>query len=192
MNNICIPKTINDQTILVNPETMLFLNSRMINLSGEIDDELAQNIKNQLLCLDSLKNDDITLIIDSLGGSIKSGLIIVDTMKTIKSKVNTIVNGTAASMASIVLAVGEKRIAHEHSRIMIHQPLASFQGKFDDINTQYSELIKTKNEIYELLAKASNKDIGTIENDCKTNYWMTAIEAKEYGLIDEILSNSKE
>ena len=161
-------------------------------LSGEVNDQMANSIIAQLLFLDAQDNTkDIYMYINSPGGVITSGMAIVDTMNFIKSPVSTIATGMAASMASIILAEGEKgkRFALPHATVLIHQPLGGAQGQATEIQIAAEEILKTRKMINELLAKDSGQDIETIKRDTERDHYMTAQEAKDYGLIDDIMVN---
>ena len=168
------------------------LKDRIIMLSGEVNDQMANSIIAQLLFLDAQDNTkDIYMYINSPGGVITSGMAIVDTMNFIKSPVSTIATGMAASMASIILAEGEKgkRFALPHATVLIHQPLGGAQGQATEIQIAAEEILKTRKMINELLAKDSGQDIETIKRDTERDHYMTAQEAKDYGLIDGIMVN---
>ena len=168
------------------------LKDRIIMLSGEVNDQMANAIIAQLLFLDAQDNTkDIYMYINSPGGVITSGMAIVDTMNFIKSPVSTIATGMAASMASIILAEGEKgkRFALPHATVLIHQPLGGAQGQATEIQIAAEEILKTRKMINELLAKDSGQDIETIKRDTERDHYMTAQEAKDYGLIDDIMVN---
>ena len=168
------------------------LKDRIIMLSGEVNDQMANSIIAQLLFLDAQDNTkDIYMYINSPGGVITSGMAIVDTMNFIKSPVSTIATGMAASMASIILAEGEKgkRFALPHATVLIHQPLGGAQGQATEIQIAAEEILKTRKMINELLAKDSGQDIETIKRDTERDHYMTAQEAKDYGLIDDIMVN---
>ena len=168
------------------------LKDRIIMLSGEVNDQMANSIIAQLLFLDAQDNTkDISMYINSPGGVITSGMAIVDTMNFIKSPVSTIATGMAASMASIILAEGEKgkRFALPHATVLIHQPLGGAQGQATEIQIAAEEILKTRKMINELLAKDSGQDIETIKRDTERDHYMTAQEAKDYGLIDDIMVN---
>lgn len=163
---------------------------RIIFLGVPVYDDAANIIQAQLLFLESTEPEkDIQIYINSPGGSVSAGLGIYDTMQLISSDVATICTGLAASMGAVLLTAGEKgkRSALPHSRVMIHQPLGGAQGQASDIEITVREIIKTKNELYEILSKHSGKDIKKIERDSDRDYWMTSTEAKEYGLIDDVL-----
>lgn len=166
------------------------LQDRIILLIGEITDTTSSLIISQLLYLDSINTDEINIYISSPGGSITAGLAIYDTMYYIKSKVNTIVVGMAASMAAFILASGTgKRKALPHAEIMIHQPYGGMQGVVSDIDIQAKRLLKTKDLMNRLLAKHCNQPTIKIQEDTERDYYMSADEALEYHIIDEILSN---
>lgn len=168
------------------------LKDRIIMLSGEVNDQMANSIIAQLLFLDAQDNTkDIYMYINSPGGVITSGMAIVDTMNFIKSPVSTIATGMAASMASIILAEGEKgkRFALPHATVLIHQPLGGAQGQATEIQIAAEEILKTRKMINELLAKDSGQDIENIKRDTERDHYMTAQEAKDYGLIDDIMVN---
>jgi ATP-dependent Clp protease protease subunit len=166
------------------------LKDRIIMLGGEIDDYLANIIVTQLLFLESEDPDkDIYLYINSPGGIITSGLAIYDTMQYIKPEVSTICIGSCASMAAILLAAGAKgkRFALPHSRIMIHQPLGGVQGQASEIEIHAKEILRLKKELNIILSKHTNKQLRTIEKDTERDYFMSAQEALEYGIIDKVL-----
>ena len=168
------------------------LNDRIIFLGEQIDDNVANSVVAQLLHLESADPEkDISLYINSPGGSVTAGLAILDTMNFIKSPVSTIATGMAASMASIILAEGEKgkRFALPHATVLIHQPLGGAQGQATEIQIAAEEILKTRKMINELLAKDSGQDIETIKRDTERDHYMTAQEAKDYGLIDDIMVN---
>ncbi|MCI1658220.1 MAG: ATP-dependent Clp endopeptidase proteolytic subunit ClpP [Lactobacillus delbrueckii] len=168
------------------------LKDRIIMLSGEVNDQMANSIIAQLLFLDAQDNTkDIYMYINSPGGVITSGMAIVDTMNFIKSPVSTIATGMAASMASIILAEGEKgkRFALPHATVLIHQPLGGAQGQATEIQIAAEEILKTRKMINEILAKDSGQDIETIKRDTERDHYMSAQEAKDYGLIDDIMVN---
>jgi ATP-dependent Clp protease protease subunit len=164
---------------------------RIIFLGCPINDEVANIIQAQLLFLDSNGYDsDISLYINSPGGEVYAGLGIYDTMQTIASDVHTINTGLAASMASILLAAGTKgkRSALPHSRVMIHQPMGGAQGQASDIEITAREILKLKDELYQILAEHTGKTFKQIVKDADRDYWMTAKDALEYGMIDEIVT----
>ena len=163
---------------------------RIIFLGAPIYDDAANIIQAQLLFLESADPDkDIQIYINSPGGSVSAGLGIYDTMQLISCDVATICTGLAASMGAVLLTAGAagKRSALPHSRVMIHQPLGGVQGQASDIEITAREIQKTKRELYEILSSHSGVEIAKIEQDADRDYWMTAAEAKEYGLIDMVL-----
>lgn len=166
------------------------LKDRIIILQGEINDYLANIIIGQLLFLESENNtEDIYIYINSPGGSITSGLAIFDTMKFIKPKVNTICIGLAASMASFILAAGDKRYALENAEIMIHQPISGVQGQITDIDIATKRLLKVKDKFIKIFSKLTNNPYEKIKKDIERDYFMDSNEALEYHIIDEILIN---
>lgn len=168
---------------------------RIIFLGVPIDDYVANIIQAQLLFLESADpSKDIQIYMNTPGGSVHAGLGIYDTIQYISPDVATICTGMAASMGAILLAAGQKgkRSALTHSRVMIHQPMGGAQGQAADIEITAREIIKLKKELYNILAKHSGNTYKKIEKDSDRDFWMTAEEAKEYGMIDEILTRSKE
>ncbi len=164
---------------------------RIIFLGAQIYDDAANIIQAQLLFLESADPDkDIQIYINSPGGSVSAGLGIYDTMQLVNPDVATICTGLAASMGAVLLAAGArgKRSALPHSRVMIHQPLGGAQGQASDIEITAREILKTKRELYEILAAHTGASLRKIEKDADRDCWMSAKEAKEYGLIDEVLS----
>jgi ATP-dependent Clp protease protease subunit len=164
---------------------------RVIFLGTEVNDYTANVLQAQLLYLDA--NDpgkDINLYINSPGGSVYAGLGIYDTMQFISCDVATICTGMAASMAAVLLVAGQegKRSALPHSRVMIHQPLGGVQGQASDIEIEAREIQKLKKELYTIIADHSHTDYEKVWNDSDRNYWMTAEEAREYGMIDQVLT----
>jgi len=167
---------------------------RIIFLGTAIDDYVANIIQAQLLFLDSTDpGKDIQIYFNSPGGAVYAGLGIYDTMQFISSPVATICTGMAASMSAVLLTAGAsgKRSALTHSRIMIHQPMGGTQGQAVDMEITVREIVKLKKELYEIIAKHSGNDIDRIEKDSDRDYWMTAQEAKEYGMIDQVLVRNK-
>ncbi len=167
---------------------------RIIFLGCPIDDDVANIIQAQLLFLDSNGSDsDITLYINSPGGVVYAGLGIYDTMQTIQSDVKTICTGMAASMASVLLAAGTKgkRSILPHSRVMIHQPMGGAQGQASDIEITAREILKLKEELHQILAHHTGKPIEEITRDADRDFWMTAPEALDYGMVDEIIAPRK-
>lgn len=165
------------------------LKDRIIILSGEINDSLANSIVAQLLYLDSINHDPINLYINSPGGSITSGMAIYDTMNYIKSKVSTICIGMAASMAAFLLSSGEKnmRFILPNGEVMIHQPLGGAQGQATEIKIAAERILKLKEKLNRILSKNTGQSLEKIQNDTERDYFLSADEALEYGLIDKIL-----
>ena len=167
---------------------------RIIFLGIPIDDYVANIIQAQLLFLESSDpGKDIQIYFNSPGGSVHAGLGIYDTMQYINCNIATICTGMAASMAAVLMTAGTKgkRSALKHSRIMIHQPMGGAQGQASDIEITAREIMKLKHELYEIIAFHSGQTIEKVEKDSDRDYWMTAEEAKEYGMIDEILFRQK-
>lgn len=163
---------------------------RIIFLGTQVDDYTANTLQAQLLYLDSVDpGKDISIYINSPGGSVSAGLGIYDTMQFISSDVATICTGMAASMAAVLLVAGTegKRSALPHSRVMIHQPLGGVQGQASDIEIEAREIRKIKEELYHIIADHSHTPFDKVWADSDRNYWMTAEEAKEYGMIDNVL-----
>ncbi|ASM36233.1 MAG: ATP-dependent Clp endopeptidase proteolytic subunit ClpP [Campylobacter sputorum] len=169
------------------------LKDRIVMLSGEINDEVSSSIVAQLLFLEAEDPDkDIYLYINSPGGVVTSGFSIYDTMNYIKSPVSTICIGQAASMGAFLLSCGEKgkRYALPNSRIMIHQPLGGARGQATDIEIQAKEILRLKETINEILAKNTGQKVAKIAKDTDRDFFMSAKEACEYGLIDKVLEKS--
>ena len=167
------------------------LKNRIIILSGEIDDNLANIIIAELLYLDSLSNDDIQLYINSPGGKITSGMAIYDTMNYIKSDVSTICIGIAASMAAFLLSCGTKgkRYSLPNSEVMIHQPLGGVEGQATEIDIAAKRIINLRHKLNTILAKNTNRTLKQIEKDTDRDYYMETPAALDYGIIDKILKN---
>lgn len=165
------------------------LKDRIIILSGEIDDNLANSIVAQLLYLDSINDDTINLYINSPGGSITSGMAIYDTMNFIKSDVSTICIGLSASMAAFLLSSGKKgkRFCLPNSEVMIHQPLGGAQGQATEIKIAAERILKLKDKLNTILAKNTGKSLKQIERDTERDNFMDSNEAFEYGIVDKIL-----
>jgi len=167
------------------------LKERIIFLGGGIDDNVANLVIAQMLFLEAEDPDkDIHLYINSPGGVVTAGMAIYDTMRYIKAPVSTICVGQAASMGAILLTAGEKgkRYSLEHSRIMIHQPLGGFQGQATDISIHAKEILRMKDELNGILAKLSGQNKEKVESDTDRDFFMSAEDAKEYGLIDAVFS----
>ena len=166
---------------------------RIIFMGTGINDQVANIIQAQLLFLESTDSSkDIQIYINSPGGSVYAGLGIYDTMQLIKPDVATICTGMAASMAAVLLCSGEKgkRSGLTHSRVMIHQPLGGAQGQASDIEITAREIITLKEELYKIISKHSGQDYEKVYEDSDRDYWMKAEKAKEYGMIDEVLSRN--
>ena len=166
---------------------------RIIFLGAPVTDYTANVIQAQLLYLDtSDPGKDIAIYINSPGGSVSAGLGIYDTMQFISSKVSTICTGMAASMAAVLLVAGEKgkRSALKHSRVMIHQPMGGIQGQASDIEITAKEILRLRDQLYTIIADHSGKSFDQIMKDSDRDYWMTSEEAKEYGMIDNILDRN--
>ena len=170
------------------------LKDRIIILNGEITDESANSVVAQLLYLDSLNQDDISLYINSPGGAITAGMAIYDTMNFVKSDVSTICLGMAASMAAFLLSSGakEKRFCLPNSEVMIHQPLGGAQGQATEIKIAAEHILNLKEKLNKILSKNTGQDIKQIEHDTDRDNFMNAEEAKEYGIIDQILISDNE
>ena len=167
---------------------------RIIFLGTQVDDYTANVIQAQLLFLDSSDpGKDISIYLNTPGGSVYAGLGIYDTMQFIGSDVATICTGMAASMGAVLLVAGTKgkRSALKHSRVMIHQPMGGAQGQASDIEITAREIQKLKKELYQIIADHSGNPFDRIEKDSARDYWMTAQEAVEYGMIDKVLINDK-
>lgn len=204
MNGMVLDDVIKSQTGYLNPyileERQLnvtqldvfsrLMMDRIIFLGTQVDDYTANTLQAQLLYLDSVDpSKDISIYINSPGGSVYAGLGIYDTMQFISSDVATICTGMAASMAAVLLVAGAegKRAALPHSRVMIHQPMGGAQGQASDIEITAREIQKLKKELYTIIADHSHTDFDKVWADSDRDYWMTAQEAKEYGMVDEVL-----
>ena len=166
------------------------LKDRIIFLGTAIDDNVANLVVAQMLYLESEDPDkDIFFYLNSPGGNVSSGMAIYDTMQYIKPPISTVCMGQAASMAAVLLAAGEKgkRFALPHSRILIHQPLGGFQGQATDIDIQAKEILRLKDELNNIMADLTGKPLAKVINDTERDYYMTSAQAKEYGLIDDII-----
>jgi len=167
------------------------LKERIVMIGGEINDAMATTTIAQFLFLESEASDkDIHLYIDSLGGMVSSGLAIYDTMQYIKPDVSTICMGMAASMAAILLSAGakEKRYALPHSRFLIHQPMSGISGQATDIAIHAKEMVKRREELNQILAYHTGQSVDKIAKDTDRNFWMSPEEAKQYGLVDKVIS----
>lgn len=165
------------------------LKDRIIILCGEIDDMNSNTIVAQLLYLDSINHDDISIYINSPGGSVTAGMAIYDTMNFIKSNVSTICVGMAASMAAFLLSSGTKgkRCCLPNSEVMIHQPLGGAQGQATEIKIAAERILKLKDKLNRMLSSNTGKDLKIIEKDTERDYFLSSDEALEYGLVDKIL-----
>ena len=164
---------------------------RIIFLGNGIDDQVANIVTGQLLFLESVDpKKDIQIYLNSPGGGVYAGLGIYDTMQIIKPDVATVCTGMAASMAAVLMCAGAegKRSANKHSRIMIHQPLGGARGQATDMQITVNEILKLKKELYDIISTHSKQPFEKVEKDSERDYWMTAQEAMEYGMIDEVLS----
>lgn len=168
------------------------LKNRIILLSGEIDDDVSNVIIAQLLYLDSISQEDISLYINSPGGSITSGMAIYDTMNFIKSDVSTTCVGMCASMAAFLLSCGTpgKRYCLPNSEVMIHQPLGGVKGQATEISIVAKRILALRTKLNTILSKNTKKDIKQIEQDTERDYYMTSSEALDYGIIDKILEQT--
>lgn len=204
MNGLALDGVINSQASYLNPyileERQLnvtqldvfsrLMMDRIIFLGTPIDDYTANTLQAQLLYLDSVDaGKDISIYINSPGGSVYAGLGIYDTMQFISSDVATICTGIAASMAAVLLVAGTegKRSALRHARVMIHQPLGGAQGQASDIEITAREIVKMKKELYTIISEHSHTPFEKVWADSDRDYWMTSQEAKEYGMVDEVL-----
>lgn len=167
---------------------------RIIFLGVPVNDYVANVIQAQLLFLESTDNKrDIQMFVNSPGGSVISGLGIYDTMQYVSPEIGTICTGLAASMGAVLLCAGTKgkRTCLPHSRVMIHQPSGGMQGQFSDMEISYNLIKNMRKELYDIMAKHTGKTFEQIEKDSDRDNWMTATEAREYGLVDEVLTRTK-
>ena len=170
------------------------LKDRIIMLGSGIDDNVANSIVSQLLFLEAEDPEkDISIYINSPGGSITAGMAIYDTIQYIKPSVSTICIGMAASMGAFLLAAGEKgkRSALKHSRVMIHQPSGGAQGVASDMEINLREMLKLKKELYDIISEHSGQTYEWVEKASDRDYWMTSTEAKDFGMVDEVLQRAK-
>ena len=169
------------------------LKNRIILLTGEIDDSVASSVVAQLLYLDSINHDDISLYINSPGGSVTAGLAIYDTMNFIKSDVSTICIGMCASMAAFLLSSGQKnkRYILPNSEVMIHQPLGGASGQATEIKIAAEHILKIRDKLNKILSKNTNKSLDKIKEDTERDNFMDANEAKEYGIVDKIIEKDE-
>jgi ATP-dependent Clp protease protease subunit len=171
------------------------LKDRIVFLGTAIDDNVANLVVAQMLYLESEDPDkEIFFYLNSPGGHVSSGMAIYDTMQYIKPPISTVCMGQAASMAAVLLAAGEKgkRFALPHSRILIHQPLGGFQGQATDIDIQAREILRLKDELNKIMADLTGKPLAKVINDTERDYYMTSEQAREYGLIDDIIIKKPE
>jgi ATP-dependent Clp protease protease subunit len=194
MSNFIIP-TVIEQTHRGERGWDIFsrlLKDRIVFLGTPVNDDIANIIIAQLLFLESEDPDkDIMLYINSPGGHVTAGLAIYDTMQYVRCDVSTICMGQAASMGAFLLAAGAKgkRYSLPHARILIHQPLGGFQGQATDIDIHAKEILKTRDKLNELLAKHTGQPLERIKNDTERDYFMSAMESKEYGIVDEVIAH---
>ena len=168
------------------------LKERIIFLNGEVEDHMATSICAQMLFLETESQDKpISLYINSPGGVVTAGMSIYDTMKFVKCPVHTIVMGQAASMGAFLLSAGDHRIALPHARIMIHQPLGGARGQATDIEIHAREILRMREELTSIIADNCNQPYEKVALDCERDYFMSAKEAFEYGLVDEVLPHNK-
>ena len=203
MNSMHVEKTMNASASYISPSILeerqlnvtqmdvfsRLMMDRIIFLGTEVNDYTANVIQAQLLYLDSVDSErDINIYLNTPGGSVYAGLGIYDTMQFIGSKVGTICTGMAASMGAVLLVAGEKgmRAALPHSRVMIHQPLGGIQGQASDIEITAREILKLKDELYQIISDHSGQTMDKIRQDADRDYWMTAKDALEYGMIDKV------
>lgn len=165
------------------------LKDRIIFISGTIDESLANSVVAELLYLDSLNHNDISIYINSRGGEVTSGMAIYDTMNYVKSDIKTICIGMAASMGAFLLLSGtkNKRYSLKNSEIMIHQPLGGVNGKASDIQIATEQILKIKKKLNKIIAEKTNQNLKKVEKDTESDYYLTPEEALKYGIIDEIL-----
>ena len=203
INSIYLDKIVSSMTPYIIEERQLnvaqmdvfsrLMMDRIMFLGTAINDNVANVIQAQLLFLQSVDaKRDIQLYINSPGGGVYAGLGIYDTMQFISPDVATICTGMAASMGAVLLCAGKsgKRSALPHSRVMIHQPLGGAQGQASDIEITAREILKLKEELYQIIAKHSKQKVDKVNKDSDRDYWMKAEEAKSYGMVDEVLSSS--
>ena len=171
------------------------LKDRVIFVVGQVEDHMANLVVAQLLFLESTDpKRDVQMFINSPGGSVIAGMGIYDTMQYVAPDIGTICVGLAASMGAVLLCAGTKgkRTCLKHSRVMIHQPSGGMQGQFTDMEISYNLIKSMKKELYEIMANHTGQPYDKIEEDCDRDNWMTATEAKEYGLVDEVLLRTSE
>lgn len=187
------PRPVYTEGKIGNERTIMDVESRLLTdfiiiIDGEINDETSTSIINQLICLNSInKSKEISIYIKSPGGSVTDGLAILDTMEFISNPIHTIALGMVASMASILLSAGNRRSATKRSRIMIHQPSGGTEGNMTDIHEYSKRLSKTNDELISILSVNCIRDKSKIKKDIERDYYMSASEALEYGIIDNII-----
>ena len=191
MNNTIIPNVITELSgteQAISPFTYELSYRRRIYLIGEINGGSAAGIITQLYTLNDISDEDITLIINSPGGSVSDGNAIIDTINQVDCKVSTVCTGVAASMAAIILASGTKgkRFITPRAEVMIHQPLGGVQGQASEISKMCDHILKTKRDLAVFLSEHTGKAVDLITNDMDRDYWMTAAEAVNYGIVDAI------
>ena len=194
-NSIISPTILEERQLNVSQMDVFsrLMMDRIIFLGSEIDDYVANVIQAQLLFLDtSDPGKDISIYINSPGGSVQAGLGIYDTMQIINSNVATICTGMAASMAAVLLVAGEKgkRSALKHSRVMIHQPMGGMRGQASDMEINYKQIMILRDELYQIISEHSGQSFEKIMKDSDRDYWMTSAEALDYGMIDRILTKN--
>lgn len=170
------------------------LKERIIFVAGEVRDDMANTIVAQLLHLEQESSDkDITLYVNSPGGSVSAGMAIIDTMNFIKPKVSTVCIGMAASMGAMILSQGEKgkRFILPYARVMIHQPLSGIEGQASDIILKAAEMEKMKKLLTKMIATSTGQKVSKVESDMDRDYWMEASEAKKYGIVDSVITKRK-
>ena len=195
-NNYISPTILEERQLNVSQMDVFsrLMMDRIIFLGTQIDDYTANVIQAQLLFLDtSDPGKDISIYLNSPGGSVHAGLGIYDTMQYIGSDVATICTGMAASMAAVLLVAGEKgkRSALKHSRVMIHQPMGGMQGQASDMEINYKQIMLLRDELYQIISDHSGQSFEKIMKDSDRDYWMTSAEALEYGMIDQVLRREK-
>lgn len=166
---------------------------RILWVAGPVNDQMSTVVQAQLMFLDTTSSEDITMHIDSPGGSVKSGLSMVDVMEYINADIRTINTGMAASMGSVLLGAGTKgkRMSLKHSTTMLHQSSGGFSGNIQDAEIDWAEWQKVNNELFVLLGSYCDKDPEVVKNDATRDFWLNAEQAVEYGIIDEIVKNTR-
>lgn len=183
-----VPHVIDGNEHLTNPVSLALTRFRIVYLFGEVNEENIINVITQLRYLDTKSSRDIHLITNSRGGDVSSGLALIDTMNDLNSDVSTIVNGTAASMGALIGSNGTKgkRYITPNSEVMIHQPLGGVQGQATDISLVADHIQKVKAKLAGIMAENCGKDVSVVTSDMERDFWMSAAQAKEYGLVDHI------